>query len=158
VLRKAIDNFFFKMQVYIHRRKTMKKAFFLMTVLAAQSLVAADTMTPQANGQKPAGMTTMQAPKENTNGPVQDRFTTPDDGRIGVEVRAILIEQLGADQAKGVILIIDKGDVQLNGNILSEDKKRALIDALIKTKGVKSVKSKLVPPASNGNSNGMMKK
>lgn len=136
----------------------MKKALFLMTVLAAQSLVAADTMAPPANGQKAPGAMTVQTPKDNANGPVQDRFTTPDDGRVGVEVRAILIEQLGADQAKGVILIIDKGDVQLNGNVPSEEKKRALIEALTKTKGVKSVKSKLVTPASNGNSNGMMKK
>ena len=127
----------------------MKKALFLMTVLAAQSLVAADTLTPQVNGQKPAGVT-VQTPKANGNGPVQDRFTTPDDGRIGVEARAILIESLGPDQAKAVILIIDKGDVQLTGNAPNEEKKRAVIDALTKTKGVKSVNSKLVTPSNNG--------
>lgn len=123
----------------------MKKALFLMTILAAQSLIAADAMAP-AQATKPAGVS-VQVEKTNGNGPVQDRFTTPDDGRIGVEARAILIESLGPDQAKAVIIIVDKGDVQLNGSVASEEKKRAIVDALTKTKGVKSVNSKLSVPA-----------
>lgn len=125
----------------------MKRTLFLMTILAAQSLMAADATAPAAVKQ-PAGVS-VQVEKTNAAGPVQDRFTTPDDGRVGVEARAILIETLGPDQAKGVILIIDKGDVQLNGTVPSEEKKRAVIEALTKTKGVKSVNNKLATPANS---------
>lgn len=75
--------------------------------------------------------------------PVQDRFSTPDDEKLGVEVRGLIIETVGPDQSKGVILIIDKGDIQLSGKIGSEERKKALIDALTKYKGVKSVNNKL---------------
>lgn len=152
----------------------MKKTLFLMAALAAQSLVAAEMTSPTTNMNKANGMTPSSGMNSNgsmkMNGntpstgnnpataPAQDRFTTPDDGKLGMEVRALLIETVGPDQAKGVILIIDKGDVQLTGTVPSEEKKRAIIDALTKNKGVKSVNNKLTTTPNGSMTNGSMKK
>lgn len=72
-----------------------------------------------------------------------DRFSSPDDQKLGVEVRGIIVETVGPNESKDIYIFVDRGDVQLTGNAKSEDKKRAIINALRANKGVKSVNNKL---------------
>lgn len=79
--------------------------------------------------------------------PALDRFSSSDDQKLGVEVRGIIVETVGPDDAKEIYIFVDRGDVQLTGKAKSEDKKRAVVDALRANKGVKSVNNKLTVTA-----------
>lgn len=100
------------------------------------------------NGTAP---TTQPAPtmmQDQQPAPSLDRFSSPDDQRLGVEVRGIIVETVGPNESKEVFIFVDKGDVQLTGTAKSEERKKAIIDALRANKGVKSVNNKLtITPA-----------
>ncbi len=116
-------------------------------VLATTALLGSLTAAPAAYQEyRPSLAEAPSAPadvKSDAVPEMKDRFTTSDDQRLGVEVRALILDVTGKDGAKGVFVIIDKGDVQLNGNVLSDEKKKELVEAIKKHKGVKSVNVKL---------------
>lgn len=90
----------------------------------------------------PSAPTQVQ-PAQAQPAPALDRFSSSDDQKLGVEVRGVIIETVGPNEAKEIYIFVDKGDVQLTGTAKSDEKKRAIIDALRSNKGVKSVNNKL---------------
>jgi hypothetical protein len=91
--------------------------------------------------------TSLSTAAETQPAPALDRFSSSDDQKLGVEVRGVIVETVGPDDAKEIFIFVDRGDVQLTGKVKSEDKKRAIVDALRANKGVKSVNNKLTATA-----------